>query len=91
MAQEEELNFLYHFRREAEGDPVEIILIIQMRWDVSSASEGAGGRQPQFTEGRSCRAAGEASDGDDSSVSTKHVRGELGHAHRQRCFERVGK
>lgn len=55
MAQEEELNLLYHFRREAEGDPVEIILIIQMRWDVSSASEGAGGRQPQFTGGCSCR------------------------------------
>lgn len=58
---------------------------------MSSVSERAGGRQLQLTGVCSCRETGAASDGDDFSVSTMLVRGELGHTHRQQCFERVGK
>jgi len=48
MAQKEELNFLYYFRCEAEDNPMEIILIIRMRWAVSFVT---GGRQLWFTGG----------------------------------------
>lgn len=61
-----------------------------MRWDMSSVSEGAGGRQPRFTGGCSCRDI-EWLQLEMIFLSAKSTGGESQGTLTDQCFERGGK